>query len=106
MIGCPVTCVMDNAAPTYAHNQWRPPIRGVPAYLVVHRVPLGNQHAVNAPARARRRREIAQRAVEFGQLVNGFVAHQGFADKDNLVGRVNRDKLMPCQNVRTRQSKE
>ena len=69
-------------------------------HLVVDSVPLGNQHAVNATALARGgTREIAQCAVEFGQLVDGFVTHQSLSDKDNLVGIVDGDELGKCRRV-------
>jgi len=63
-------------------------------HLVVDSVPLGNQHAVNATALARRgAREITQCAVELGQLIHSFVAYQGFSDKEDLVWVVDGDEL-------------
>jgi len=65
--------------------------------LVVDGVPLGNQHAVNATALARRgAREITQCTVEFGQLIDGFVTYQGFSDEEDLVWVVDGDELGQC----------
>ena len=63
-------------------------------HLVVDGVPLGDYHAVNATALARRcTREITHCAVELGQLVDSFVTHQGFSDKENFVWVVDGDEL-------------
>lgn len=66
-----------------------------------NRVKLGQDHAINTPRFAlctrtsgrRRRRKVSQGSVEFGQLVNGFVAYERFSNKDDLVWRVDSDKL-------------
>ena len=65
------------------------------ADLVVHRVPLRHEHPVDpallrAPAH---RGEVAQRAVELGQLVDGLVPDEGLADEDDLVRAVRGDEL-------------
>ena len=97
-MGCPVTYVMESAAPTYVERTdqrgQRTPVRCAATHLVVDGVPLGNQHAVNAPALARGgARKVTQRTVEFGQLVNGFITYQGFSDEKDLVWGIDGDEL-------------
>lgn len=60
------------------------------ADLIVNRVPLRDQHPVNATpsAMAADRREVAQRTIKLLQLVNSLVANERLADEDNLVGIV------------------
>ena len=62
-------------------------------HLIVHRIPLRHQHAVDPAPHARHGGEIAQGAVKLGELVDGFVADECLADEDDLVGVVDGDEL-------------
>lgn len=99
-IGWPVTYVIESAAPTFKHEKIinilfllseRKPIK----YLIVNRIPLGDQHAINATTLTRRSGKVLQRAVEFGKLIDGFITHESFADKDDLIRIVCRNELRP-----------
>lgn len=70
--------------------------RGVATDLIVHGVPLGDQHTINASTLARATRcgrEVLQRTVEFRKLVDGLVTHKRFTDKDDLVWIIDCDEL-------------
>lgn len=65
------------------------------AYLVINGIPLRDQHTINTTtlARARRGREIAQRTIELGQLVDSLISYKRFSNKDNFVWVVDRNEL-------------
>ncbi len=116
MMGCPVTYVIDNAAPTCNKRQTttvsthsgtlmdaaqlrigsgceNKKARSK-AHLVVDGVPLGDEHTIDTTLLAARRSgEVTQRAIEFRELVDRLVSDQSFADKDDLIRVVRRDKL-------------
>lgn len=70
-------------------------------YTATHnRIKLGQDHSVNTPgftlgASPTRsgRRKVSKRPVKLGQLVDGFVSDQSFADKDDLVRVIHSDEL-------------
>jgi hypothetical protein len=63
--------------------------------LVIHRIPLGNQHPVDATpvTRPRRRREISKSAIKLCELIDGLVADQRLSNKYYFIGVVYRYKL-------------
>jgi hypothetical protein len=84
--------------PSHIHEASRPGYTGQGTYLVIHGVPLRDKHAVNATAPPRRStREVAQRTIEFGQLINCFVTYQGLSNEYDLVRVVDCYKLRECR---------
>lgn len=66
------------------------------ADLVVHGVPLGDEHAINAsalPHTPGRGREVFQCTIKLGELVDSFVTNERLPDKYNFVRVIDRDKL-------------
>ena len=79
-IGCPVTYVIDKAAPTYDRQG---PYVGVCVMyraqertdLVVNGIPFGHKHSIDASSLTHTPDpgKITQGTVELGQLVNSFI---------------------------------
>jgi hypothetical protein len=75
-------------------------MEGEGTHLVVYRIKLGQDHPINpprhslptSPARCRSG-EVTEGTVEFGELVDGFVTDEGFANEDDFVGLVDGDEL-------------
>lgn len=69
--------------------------------LIVDRVPLCDDHAVDTSflARARGGREITQGPVKLPELVDSLIANQGFADEEDFVGTVCCHQLLSNRSV-------
>lgn len=63
--------------------------------ITYNRVKLGKDDTVDTtlPRRAAQGRKVLQRAIKLGELVDGLVTDKSLADKDNLVGVVDRHEL-------------
>jgi hypothetical protein len=70
-------------------------------HLVIHRIPLCDDHPVDAPLFARAssaiparcRTEVPQRTIKLGELVHSFVPDESLADEDDLVRAVRCNKF-------------
>lgn len=95
-MGKPVTLVAVSDVPTLSSTAHKGKTINKqaehPAYSARTRIELGQKHAVQA-ARPTDATEILEALVKLGQLVHGLVAHECFADKQNLVGTVDGDEL-------------
>lgn len=64
-------------------------------------VKLGQNHTIDTSrftlragtSSGSRGRKVTKRPVEFGQLVDRFVAYEGFTNKDDLVRSIDSDEL-------------
>lgn len=64
------------------------------AYLVVNDIHLCQDHAVDTSCLGvTDAREVLQRSIELGKLVNSFIARDRLANEKDLVWLVDRDKL-------------
>lgn len=66
-------------------------------HLVINRIKLGQDDAINQP-RLRRLREVSQRLVKLHQLVHSLVADESLAHKQHQVRLVNFHKLITNRN--------